>query len=170
MPGLDPQLVVAVAGLGAGLVTYVRTSNREKSVRQADLIREYTKDLSSDDRLVNLFTDIDYGRFVFVRDERTWLGQQPEKTLVRLLDLFNSIGHNWHRRVVSLEDVHGTTIAYGIVRAHNDPQVKAYLDYVNEWDADHLGTGAAFEHFRRLAQALDEMSEGARRANRGRAR
>ncbi len=166
MLAVDPQVAVAVVGVAAGLATYVHTSNREKAVHQANLIREYTKDLSSDDRLVDLFTDIDYERFVFTVDPDTWLGRQPEKTLVRLLDLFNSIGHNWHRKVISLEDVHGTTLAYGIMRAHGNPQVQAYLKYVDTWDAEHLGTGAAFEHFRRLAEALEERSRQARKARR----
>jgi hypothetical protein len=160
----DLQGTAAVATLVAGLITYVRTSRREKSIRQADLVRAYTSEFYSDEALITLFTDIDYSRFSFTADEDTWLGQKPEQTVVRLLDLFNSVGHNWHRKVLALEDIHGTTLGYAILRAYNDAEMQRYVAYVDRWDADHLGTGVAFEYFRRIAVALDERSKKVRAA------
>jgi hypothetical protein len=160
----DLQGTAAIATLVAGLITYVRTSRREKSIRQADLVRAYTSEFYSDEALSTLFTDIDYSRFRFAADEDTWLGQKPEQTVVRLLDLFNSVGHNWHRKVLALEDIHGTTLGYAILRAYHDGEMQRYLAYVDVWDADHLGTGVAFEYFRRIAVALDERSKKMRAA------
>jgi len=42
--------------------------------------------------------------------------------------------------------------------------MQRYLAYVDVWDADHLGTGVAFEYFRRIAVALDERSKKMRAA------
>jgi hypothetical protein len=160
----DLQGTAAVAALVTGLITYIRTSQREKSIRRADLVRGYTVEFYSDEALVTLFTDLDYSRFRFTADEESWLGKKPEQTVVKLLDLFNSVGHNWHRKVLGLEDVHGTTLGYAILRAYNDDEMQKYLAHVDVWDVDHLGTGIAFEYFRRLALALDERSKKFRAA------
>jgi len=71
----DLQGTAAVATLVAGLITYVRTSQREKSIRQADLVRAYTSEFYSDEALSALFTDIDYSRFRFTADEDSWLAR-----------------------------------------------------------------------------------------------
>jgi hypothetical protein len=161
---LNLEGIATAIGVIVALLTYVRTARREKAIRQAELVRGYTRDLSMDPALVDLFTDIDYERFRFVADEATWLGRRPEQDVVRMLDLFNSAGHNWRRDILSLDDIHGTTLGYAILRAHQDPQVQRYLAHVDHWDAEHLGTGVAFENFRALAVALDERSREARAA------
>jgi hypothetical protein len=66
--------------------------------------------------------------------------------------------------ILSLDDIHGTTLGDAILRASQDPEVQRYLAHVDHWDADHLGTGVAFENFRTLAVALDERSRAARAA------
>lgn len=167
---MDVNLEGIIAGIAVvvGLATYIHTSIRERAFRRAEMVRAYSADLSSVPELVDLFTQIDYDRFCFVDDEETWLGRAPEQNLVRLLDVFNSVGHNWRRKVVMLDDIHGTTLGYGILRAYQSAQIQAYLSYVDRWDHDHLGTGVAFENFRQLAVALDKKSTKTR-AKRARA-
>jgi hypothetical protein len=84
---------------------------------------------------------------------------------VRLLDLFNSVGDHWGQNVLRLSDVHGTTLGYAILRAYEDPAIRAYLEHVAAWDAEHLGTGVPFEFFQRLAAALSVRSAETRAAN-----
>jgi hypothetical protein len=160
----DFQALVGLATLLLGVITYLINSQREKAIRRAELVRAYTCQFSGDQDLVNLFTEIDYSRFRFERDEH-WLGQKPEQTVVRLLDLFNSVGHNWGRKVLTLQDVEGTTLGYALLRAYRDDHIREYLRFVDHWDAAHSGTGRAFEHFRRVAIALDNRS-AANRAGR----
>ena len=150
--------LVSAAAVVVAAGTYISTSGREKALHRAELVHTYSSEFSHDAELVDVFTDIDYERYEFTEDETTWLGQAPEKRLVRMLDLFNSLGHNWFRKIISLEDIHGTTLGYAILRAYNDPNVSSYLKFVDGHDADHLGTGAAFEYFRRLVVALDKRS------------
>lgn len=149
--------LVSAAAILVAVVTYLLTSRREKGLHRAELGHSYSSEFSHDHDLIDLFTDIDYERFRFATTD-DWLGQSPEKVVVRMLDLFNSLGHNWFRKVVSLEDIYGTTLGYAILRAHNDDHVKAYLAYVDHHDADHFGTGDAFEYFRRLGVALEKRS------------
>jgi hypothetical protein len=156
------EATVAAIAILIGIATYIHTSIRERAYRRAEMVRAYSAELSSAPELVDLFTQIDYNRFRFVADEETWLGNAPEQNMVRLLDVYNSVGHNWQRKVIALADIHGTTLGYGILRAYQSQQVQSYLSYVDKWDYDHLGTGVAFDNFRQLAVALDKRSIKAR--------
>lgn len=79
MLDFDLQGTAAVVTLVTGLITYIRTSQREKSIRRADLVRTYTSEFYSEEALVTLFTDLDYSRFRFTADEEIWLGKSPSK-------------------------------------------------------------------------------------------
>lgn len=165
---MDLQDVAALLALVIALGTYVSTRLRDSAIRRADLVRQFTADFYANDAVVSLFVDIDYDRFVFIEDEEEWLGHQPEITLVRMLDLFNSVGHNWHRHVIALADVHGTTLGYAMLRAVESPEVAKYLRFVKGWDSDHLGTGVPFEFFQLMANELGTVSAATRAANEGR--
>jgi len=149
----EVSALVAASGLVWGAMTYVQKSNRERAQRRGELVREYTRELSSDPALVQLFTDIDYGRLRFRRSQE-WLGAAPEQNLVRMLDLFNSLGLKWKHKAIRLEDVIGTTLGYAIVRAWQDRAVSAYLEHVTRWDELQRGTGYPFQFFKDLANAL----------------
>jgi hypothetical protein len=140
------------------LGTYAATRLRDSAIRRADLVRQFTADFYANDDVVKLFVEMDYDRFTFVEDQKTWLGHKPEITLVRMLDLFNSVGHNWHRRVITLADVQGTTLGYAMLRASASPQVATYLSFVEGWDTEHRGTGVPFEFFRLMANELASVS------------
>jgi hypothetical protein len=160
--------VSALLALVVALGTYVATRLRDSAIRRADLVRQFTADFYASDAVVALFVDIDYERFAFVEDKDKWLGHQPEITLVRMLDLFNSVGHNWHRHVIKLADVHGTTLGYAMLRASESPEVAKYLSFVKGWDSDHLGTGVPFEFFQLMANELATLSAATRAVNEGR--
>lgn len=165
---MDLQDVSAVLAVLIALGTYVSTRMRDNAIHRADLVRQFTADFYASDAVVKLFVDIDYDRFVFVEDQEEWLGQEPEITLVRMLDLFNSVGHNWHRHVITLADVHGTTLGYAMLRAVDSPEVAKYLTFVQGWDSDHLGTGVPFEFFQLMANELKTVSAATRAVNVGR--
>lgn len=157
--------VIAAVAVIIGLATYVRSTARDKAIRRAELVRAYTSEFYQGSNVVDLFVSIDYNEFQFVNDTTTWLSKQPERTVVQMLDLFNSMGHNCDRGVLQVEDVHGTTLGYAAVRAYHCPGIQEYLQYVKQWDADHLGTGVPFLHFQTLAIALDERSAALRELN-----
>lgn len=152
--------------LVVALFTYIASARREKSIRRAELVRGYTADFYSDGRVPDLFMEIDYDRFHFAVDDDEWLGRAGESTMVRMLDLFNSIGHNYNRGVIELADVHGTTLGYAILRAHDSSDVRRYLEYVKSWDSEHLGTGVPFQYFQELGNDLRQKSIRVRARNR----
>lgn len=107
--------------------------------------------------MLNQFADIDNERLaVDLTVGGPWLGGDEEVQLVRLLDLFNSIGHNWRRSVLKLDDLRGTTLGYAILKTARYRPVKAYLRHVDASDASALVEGRAFNNFRHLASALEE--------------
>jgi hypothetical protein len=165
---VDLQDVAAVGAIVVALVTYVATRIRDSAVHRADLVRQYTADFYASDAVVALFVEIDYERFRFVEDEETWLGREPEITLIRMLDLFNSVGHNWNRRVIKLADVHGTTLGYAMLRASESEEIGKYLSFVQGWDEAHLGTGVPFEFFQLMGRELAKVSAATRKRNAGR--
>jgi hypothetical protein len=166
MPTVSIEGVAGAAAVAVALLTYVLTSRRSRALDRATLVRQYSTDFAQDPDVVRLFVDIDYERFRFDAAMASWLGHEPEIRVVRMLDLFNSLGHSWSRRLITLDDIHGTTLGYAILRAHNDPYISKYIAYVDEHDFEHLGTGAAFEYFRRLAVRLDEKSKRVREKRR----
>jgi hypothetical protein len=165
---VDLQDAAAIMAILVAMGTYVATRLRDSAIHRAELIRQYTADFYASDAVVELFVDIDYGRFKFVENKESWLGHPPEITLVRMLDLFNSVGHNWHRHVIKLADVHGTTLGYAMLRAIDSPEIAKYLAFVKTWDSDHLGTGVPFEFFQLMANELGTLSAATRDVNKGR--
>ena len=86
-----------------------------------------------------------------------------------MLDLFNSLGVNWYRRVISTKDIQGTTIGYAMLRAFESPEMRKYLEFVHGHDQDHLGTGVPFEFCPALWLASVYVASAATRShNQGR--
>jgi hypothetical protein len=166
MPTLSVEGVAAAAAVVVAAITYILTSRRTRALDRATLVRQYSTEFASDREVIQVFVDIDYERFRFDRAMASWLGEEPEITVVRMLDLFNSLGHSWSRGLIKLDDIHGTTLGYAILRAHHDPYIRKYIAYVDGHDFEHLGTGAAFEFFRLLAVQLDKKSSRIREKRR----
>jgi hypothetical protein len=140
----------AVAAIGVALLTYYRTRAAERRVRRAELVRNYTNDFYLNRDVTALFMDIDHERFVY---DDGILGSDRELTLIHLLDYFNVLGHNWKRRIISLDDMLPTTLAYAALRAWENPGIRQYLVQIRIWDEErYLGaSGSGFRYFEELA-------------------
>lgn len=150
--------VTVGAAVVVAAVMRIVTSRRARALDRATLMRTHSAAFATDREVVRLFVDVDHERFRFDRAMASWLGEQPEITVVRMLDLFNSLGRNWSRGLIKLDDIQGTTLGYAIVRAYNDPYIRKYIAYVDGHHSEHVGNDAAFEFLRRLAVQLDEKS------------
>ena len=168
MPDLSLDNDLAIAALLVAVVTYLATSRRERAIRRAELIQTFTAEFYESEEIYRLFADLDYDRFVFTPDPTTWLGADPERAVVHMLDLFNSLGHHWRQGIISTADVQGTTVGYAMLRAFESPEMRRYLTFVHGHDQDHLGTGVPFEYFQALAAELRDASARTRASNRGR--
>jgi hypothetical protein len=134
------EQVTAVAAIGVALLTYYRTRAAERRLRRAELVRNYTNDFYFSRDVTTLFMDIDHERFVY---DDGLLGSDRELALIHLLDYFNALGHNWKRRIVLLDDILPTTLAYAALRAWENPGVRQYLVQVRIWDEErYLGRPA----------------------------
>jgi hypothetical protein len=159
------DVFIAATAVAVALMTYVMTAKRDRDLRRSELVKSFTVDFYASNNVVQLFTDIDYNRFEFSPDEESWLGHQPEQTVVRMLDVFNSIGLSWRRGIVTLDDIHGTTLGYAIQRSVQCPGMRDYLTYVHNHDQSHLGTGVPFEFFQEIGLELQERSARCRARN-----
>ena len=82
MPGLDADVQIAALLLAA--CTFLLQRRRERRISQATLLREYTTDFYSDDRITRIFMAVDHERFRFQDED---LDTDNELALIRLLGL-----------------------------------------------------------------------------------
>jgi hypothetical protein len=151
----------AAVAVVIGVVTFIITSRRERLLRRAELVRQYTVDFHESPGVSQMFEDIEHQRLRF--DAESWLGKEPEMTAVRMLDLFNSIGHNWRYGALELEDIDGTTLGRATLIAFRSVAIREYLATLPAYDrADPSAIAAPFEYFGRLAAALEERAGGGR--------
>ncbi len=149
----------AAVAVVIGVVTFIITTRRERLIRRAELVRQYTVDFHESPGVSQMFEDIEHRRLRF--DADAWLGKEPELTAVRMLDLFNSLGHNWRHGVLKLEDIDGTTLGRAALITSRSDAIRAYLATLPGQDGatgDGAGIPAPFEYFGRLAAALEERA------------
>ena len=95
---------------------------------------------------------VDHGHYAFSAGD---LDTDAELSLIRLLDFFNMVGHNWKQGVLMLADIIPTTIGYAAVRVHRDAAVQSYLAQIAAWDEERYRPGTGFGYFRQLATELE---------------
>ena len=156
MPNVSIESVTVSAAVVAAAATHFYTSRHARALDRATLVRTYSAEFATDREVIKLFADIDHERFQFDPEMALWLREQPEITVARMLDMFNSLGHDWSRGLIKLEDIRGTTLGYAIVRAYKDPHIRKYIAYLDGHDFEPVG--ATFAFFRRLAVQLDQRS------------
>jgi hypothetical protein len=104
--------------------------------------------------------EVDHGKYAFSPGD---YGTPKELALIRLLDFFNILGHNWQRGVVDIEDIAPTTLGYAAVRLHMNQDVTQYLRQIEVWDDERYVAGVGFGYFRELAVALANYPATSRR-------
>ncbi|MET9761197.1 hypothetical protein ABZ016_19365 [Streptomyces sp. NPDC006372] len=95
--------------------------------------------------------DIDHDRFKY---DESILGTEKELDLIRFLDYFNMVGHNWRRGVMPISDILPTSIGYAVLRSWQNPEVRAYLRQIRKWDEERYSSSAGFLYFEELAIQL----------------
>lgn len=147
--------VFTLLALIGAFIGFFVNQRKQLALRRAELMRHY-EDKFGTLEMQETFQNIDYDRLDPVLDkEGTWIGERGELELVRLLDLFNTVGHNWSANTLKLEDVSETALGYGIARTYRSDAVQAYLANVDATDEIHAyGLNQAWRHFRALGAAL----------------
>lgn len=108
------------------LCIYWRFRSIERTMQKASFIRNYTM-LFYEPDVASMFFAIDYGRLVL---DKSLLGTDFEMRLVKLLDIFNSVGFNYAKGIIELNDIDETTLGYAIVRTYSNSEVQKYLKHV----------------------------------------
>lgn len=163
-PALATTLAVVVA-----VATYVSTRRRDNKIKRAEMVQKFADQLANNDVLFGQFCLIDSNQFKFedsdqwILEHADWLHSDDERSLLRLLDHFNSVAHNIERNVLRVQDLRGTTLWYAMQRAFYDPGIQAYLSWVDRFDENNGGTGDAFRYFRSLAGDFESSVRWSRR-------
>ncbi|MFJ4204860.1 hypothetical protein ACIP2Y_35245 [Streptomyces sviceus] len=148
---LTPQLIVAITAALITLITWALNSRSARRTRRSEFIRNCTNDFYENDNMTSLFMDIDYDRFKY---DESILGTDKELDLIRFLDYFNMVGHNWRRGVMPLSDILPTTIGYAVLRTWKNEEIRKYLRQIKVWDAERYSSSAGFLYFEELAIQL----------------
>ncbi|WP_326760017.1 hypothetical protein OHB35_25550 [Streptomyces phaeochromogenes] len=133
---------------GITVATWALNSRASRLTQRAEFIRNCTNDFYDSQALTSIFMDIDHGRF---RYDESILGTEKELDLIRYLDYFNAVGHNWCRGVITIFDIMPTTMAYAALRSWEDPGVRAYLQQIRRWDEERYSASTGFLYFEELA-------------------
>ena len=137
-------------------LTYLGTSRRDPAIRRrADLVETFNSEFHRSEDIYGLFADIELDRSVFPEGRTSWLSADPERTVVHLLDLFNSLGLELVSRS-HLDQGHqsASTMAAPCCEPSSRPRAARYLEFVHRHDQEHLGTGVPFEFFQILTGRL----------------
>jgi hypothetical protein len=138
---------LSAAAIIVAALTYIGTKRREMRIRRAELVRAYTTEFYADPGVTALFMDIDYDRL----GNGHLAGSSRELSLIRLLDYFNAMGHNWKRGVLKLDDIFPTTLAYAALRTWENEAVRKYLLQIKKWDEERYAPGSGFRYFEQFA-------------------
>jgi len=114
---MSAQILVAAVAVIVSVGAFGSTRRRDVVVRRAELLRAYTNDFYADAAMSALFLDLEYGRTSYELVRKT----SHETSLVRLLDLLNSVGHSARVGIIRRRDLLDTTLGYACVVAWGVP-------------------------------------------------
>lgn len=148
----NAQAVIALLVFLLAVFTFWSTRRRDRRLKEAELLRNYTNDFYGDPRMTSVFMQVDHGTYAL---GPTNYGTDRELALIRLLDFLNVLGHNRRHGIVELADLAPTTLGYAAVRIYSDPVVRSYLAQITRWDQERYLAGTGFGYFRQLAEDLE---------------
>lgn len=159
--GIELEVTLAdYVALGTGLVVLVtaivaiRQLSSLRTNQLIDVFRGFGEGLYRDRKVRGLFLDIASEKPLQLRDPK--VGREREATLAQLLDIFVAIWFLVRRSRRALRAVSHTTVAYVVLKASRNEEVKAFLNGTNE-EHYHLGlSNVSFEPFWLLARRLEK--------------
>lgn len=128
----------AVTSLGvlAALGANVRTLRQNNRLKRAEWFLNTTLQFHKDNRLVEIFDAIQYGRFSFNSDQGPGsdLGSKAERELVYWLDFLNAIGDAVAEELLTVQDLKSGTLGYAIEMTLGNQSIEKYLLHVASYD------------------------------------
>jgi len=134
------------------IITYVAVRWRERKLKRAELVQNWTRVLIEHPVLMDTFLRIDHQRFKLSEMEEC---SPTERDFISLMDLLNSICYHRMAGVIKPDDLKGTSLSYAIGRTYANSEVQAWLKRVGSHDASlGLDQDFGFYYFKEVGREL----------------
>lgn len=141
-------IVIASVGLYLNAATMWR-SNRQK---RAEFIIEIKSTMFADSEMMDIYYRMEYGKFKY---NKNFHGSNDERCLDELLGLLDNIAKLWIMGNVKIDDV--GLIAYEYLMIYQNPEVKKYFTYLDDWFDKRGIAMIPFDALRKLGVVLEKQ-------------
>ena len=132
-----------------GLVMNYFQMRKTITQKRAEFLITLARDYLLDPDLIELYYEIDYEKFEF---DEGMLQTDREKTLDKLLYVYENIARMYVMDNINKNDI--KYFAYRFIRVYQNPEVKKYVAFLNEWYGKKLSV-KPFEAFQKVGPILE---------------
>jgi hypothetical protein len=132
-----------------GLVMNYFQMRKNITQKRAEFLITLARDYLLDPDLIELYYEIDYEKFEF---DEGMLQTDREKKLDKLLYVYENIARMYVMDNINKNDI--KYFAYRFIRVYQNPEVKKYVAFLNEWYGKKLSV-KPFEAFQKVGPILE---------------
>ena len=132
-----------------GLVMNYFQMRKTITQKRAEFLITLARDYLLDPDLIELYYEIDYEKFEF---DEGMLQTDREKKLDKLLYVYENIARMYVMDNINKNDI--KYFAYRFIRVYQNPEVKKYVAFLNEWYGKKLSV-KPFEAFQKVGPILE---------------
>ncbi|MEE8639173.1 MAG: hypothetical protein V3T41_02060 [bacterium] len=132
-----------------GLVMNYFQMRKTITQKRAEFLITLARDYLLDPDLIELYYQIDYEKFEF---DEGMLQTDREKKLDKLLYVYENIARMYVMDNINKNDI--KYFAYRFIRVYQNPEVKKYVAFLNEWYGKKLSV-KPFEAFQKVGPILE---------------
>ncbi len=132
-----------------GLITNFVQMRKNLLQKRAEFLITLARDYLLDPDLIELYYQIDYEKFEF---DEGMLQTDREKKLDKLLYVYENIARMYLMDNINKNDI--KYFAYRFIRVYQNPEVKKYVAFLNEWYGKKLSV-KPFEAFQKVGPILE---------------
>ncbi len=132
-----------------GLVMNYFQMRKTITQKRAEFLITLARDYLLDPDLIELYYQIDYEKFEF---DEGMLQTDCEKKLDKLLYVYENIARMYVMDNINKNDI--KYFAYRFIRVYQNPEVKKYVAFLNEWYGKKLSV-KPFEAFQKVGPILE---------------
>jgi len=132
-----------------GLIMNYFQMRKTITQKRAEFLITLARDYLLDPDLIELYYQIDYEEFEF---DEGMLQTDREKKLDKLLYIYENIARMYVMDNINKNDI--KYFAYRFIRVYQNPEVKKYVAFLNEWYGKKLSV-KPFEAFQKVGPILE---------------
>lgn len=142
---------MALLFAGVGLILNVISMRKATKQIRVNKIMDLEQNLFNDKELQEKYYEIEYDKLEI---ENISAQSSSEKTLDRLLLLFDSIAMLYKARIITKEELN--IVGYNYMVIYQNLAVQKYLKYLDKWFIDRKINGVPFKEFREIGKEIEK--------------